>query len=142
VAADSLQMIPDSEKRLAKAVAELEDLVVRFETCSFLSLPFLTIRETVLIPSSFLDPHRPAQRMISPLLPNSLLQEPPSSAPTLSKPRLCCFPLLPFVHTHPLSQRSCRSLSSSGSYCLTGDGRKSSASTRRVCSVSWMSSNG
>ena len=28
VHADSLQMIPDSEKRLAKAVGELEDLVV------------------------------------------------------------------------------------------------------------------
>ncbi|GAA5895465.1 hypothetical protein JCM6882_006261 [Rhodosporidiobolus microsporus] len=31
VAADSLQMIPDSEKRLAKAVAELEDLVASTE---------------------------------------------------------------------------------------------------------------
>ncbi|GAA5990714.1 hypothetical protein JCM11641_008474 [Rhodosporidiobolus odoratus] len=31
VAADSLQMIPDSEKRLAKAVAELEDLVASAE---------------------------------------------------------------------------------------------------------------
>ncbi|ORY74787.1 tubulin binding cofactor A [Leucosporidium creatinivorum] len=29
VHADSVQMIPDSEKRLAKAVEELEDLVVR-----------------------------------------------------------------------------------------------------------------
>ncbi|GAA6024568.1 hypothetical protein JCM10207_008655 [Rhodosporidiobolus poonsookiae] len=31
VAADSLQMIPDSEKRLAKAIAELEDLVASSE---------------------------------------------------------------------------------------------------------------
>ncbi|GAA5878856.1 hypothetical protein JCM8547_001490 [Rhodosporidiobolus lusitaniae] len=31
VAADSLQMIPDSEKRLAKAVAELEDLIASME---------------------------------------------------------------------------------------------------------------
>ncbi|BGP19691.1 hypothetical protein JCM10213_001868 [Rhodosporidiobolus nylandii] len=31
VAADSAQMIPDSEKRLAKAVAELEDLVASAE---------------------------------------------------------------------------------------------------------------
>ncbi|GAA6043519.1 hypothetical protein JCM8097_002255 [Rhodosporidiobolus ruineniae] len=31
VAADSEQMIPDSEKRLAKAVAELEDLVASAE---------------------------------------------------------------------------------------------------------------